>query len=302
MTALVTGGAGFVGSHLVRRLLADGCKVIVLDDLSTGVRANVPPEVRLIEADVLEPFLVEADRVYHLACPASPRWYQADPVRTLMVNVVGTRNALACAEAVGARLLLASTSEVYGDPEVHPQPETYRGAVNAVGPRACYDEGKRCAEALVADYHRVRGLDVRIARIFNTYGPGMGLHDGRVVVNFVRQALAGEALTVFGDGQQTRSLCFVSDLVEGLVGLMERTTYAGPVNLGNPEEISVRALAEKVRAVLPGAEIVAHPLPEDDPARRRPDITLARELFGYAPQVALDEGLPLTIRDVARRL
>lgn len=304
MRALVTGGAGFVGHHLVRRLLADGDDIIVVDDLSTGSRENLPahPRLELIEHDVVEPFAFEVDRVYHLACPASPRWYQRDPVRTLLINVLGTRNALECAVASGARLLLASTSEVYGDPQVHPQREDYRGAVSATGPRACYDEGKRCAEALASDFARTRGADVRIARIFNTYGPGMGLDDGRVVVSFVAQALRGEPLTVYGDGSQTRSFCYVDDLVTGLIGLVERAEPEGPVNLGNPEEHTVLELAERVLALIPGSSIELRPLPVDDPTRRRPDIGLARRLFGFAPQVGLEEGLRATIRDLSSRL
>jgi UDP-glucuronate decarboxylase len=303
--ALVTGGAGFVGSHLVARLLREGWRVIVLDDLSTGDRRNLPddPRLEVRPHDVLEPFHAEVDRIWHLACPASPRWYQADPVRTTLVNVLGTRNALELGLRTGARVLLASTSEVYGDPEEHPQREEYRGAVRTTGPRACYDEGKRVAETLCADYHRSKGADVRIARIFNTYGPRMGLDDGRVVVQFARQALRGEPLTVYGDGSQTRSLCYVDDLVDGLVGLMERAQTPEPVNLGNPEEHPVLEIARRVMAIAGGAgEIRWCALPEDDPTRRRPDISRAEGLFGFRPRVGLEEGLRATVEDVRSRL
>jgi UDP-glucuronate decarboxylase len=304
-TALVTGGAGFLGSHLVRRLLADGYRVTALDNLVTGDRRNLPehPALRFVEHDVRLPFAVDdVDRIYNLACPASPPHYQADPVGTLLTSVLGMAHALQLAERTGARVLQASTSEVYGDPEVHPQPEGYRGAVNPVGIRACYDEGKRAAEALTLDFHRDRGVDVRIARIFNTYGPAMGLDDGRVVVNFVQQALRGVPLTVYGDGSQTRSLCYVDDLVDGLVGLMEDTDHVGPVNLGNDAELSVLEIARAVLGAIPGSRIVHEALPEDDPTRRRPDLTLARSLFGYAPKVGFADGLRRTIDDLRDRI
>jgi UDP-glucuronate decarboxylase len=251
---------------------------------------------------VREPYDLPADRIYNLACPASPRLYQADPVRTTLTSVLGTLHALELAEHTGARVLQASTSEVYGDPTVHPQTERYRGSVSPDGPRACYDEGKRCAESLVADFHRTRAVDVRVARIFNTYGPGMGLHDGRVVVNFVLQALRQEPLTVYGDGSQTRSLCYVDDLVNGLVGLMEHTRHTGPVNLGNPEEQTVSSIARAVLDAVPGSPVVHLALPPDDPLRRRPDIALASRLFGFAPRVGFRAGLQPTIADLRARI
>jgi UDP-glucuronate decarboxylase len=308
MKILVTGGAGFLGSHLTRRLVREGHEVVVLDNLQTGALDNLadllPNErVTFVWHDVVEPYDVgDVDRVYNLACAASPPRYQEDPVHTLLTNVLGMRHALELAERTGARVLQASTSEVYGDPEVHPQPEDYRGSVNPHGPRACYDEGKRCAEALCADFHRGRGVDVRIARIFNTYGPAMGAGDGRVVVNFVTQALFGEPLTIYGRGEQTRSLCFVDDLVDGLTGLMEDTAFAGPVNLGNPTERTVREIAELVLEQVPGSDLVYCPLPADDPQRRRPDIELARDLFGFEPRIPLETGLARTIEDLRTRL
>lgn len=307
LRVLVTGGAGFLGSHLVRRLLAEGHHVTALDSLLIGSRANLHAveghaRFAFLEHDVVEPYELEVDRIYNLACAASPPHYQADPVHTTLTNVLGTVHALRLAERCGARVFQASTSEVYGDPEVHPQPETYRGCVNPVGVRSCYDEGKRCAESLVMDFHREHGVDVRIARIFNTYGPGMNLADGRVVINFIQQAMQGSPLTVYGDGTQTRSLCYVDDLIDGFVGLMENTDHIGPVNLGNPVEQSVLEIAEIVLAHLPGSEILHEPLPSDDPQRRRPDITLAGRLFGFSPKVSLDEGLKRTIADVRTRL
>jgi UDP-glucuronate decarboxylase len=307
MKILVTGGAGFLGSHLTRRLIREGHRVVVLDNLQTGDLDNLAdllPDERLtfVWHDVVEPYdLDDVDRIYNLACAASPPRYQEDPVHTILTNVLGMRHALELAERTGARILQASTSEVYGDPEVHPQPEDYRGSVNPHGPRACYDEGKRCAEALCADFHRSRHVDVRIARIFNTYGPAMGAGDGRVVVNFVMQAISGTPLTIYGDGDQTRSLCYVDDLLDGLQGLMERTTFTGPVNLGNPSERTVREIAELVLARLPGSDLVYCPLPADDPQRRRPDITLAGELFGFEPRVSFESGLERTIEDLRAR-
>jgi UDP-glucuronate decarboxylase len=281
--------------------------VIVLDNLQTGDLDNLTTvaglgRLSVIRHDVVVPYHYDVDRIYNLACPASPRHYQADPVHTTLTNVLGTFHALELARQTGARVLQASTSEVYGDPEVHPQSESYRGSVSPHGPRSCYDEGKRCGESLVSDFHRAHDVDVRIARIFNTYGPGMTLDDGRMVATFVLQALRGESLTVFGDGTQTRSLCFVDDLVDGLVGLMEETAWTGPVNLGNPEERTVLEVAEAVLDLVPGADIVQMPLPQDDPRRRRPDISLARRLFAFEPQVGLTEGLGRTIADVRSRL
>lgn len=308
MRILVTGGAGFLGSHLVRRLLGEGHEVIALDSLLTGSWENLGdvlrhPRLLRLEHDVVHPYDVgPIDRLYNLACPASPPRYQSRKVHTTLTSVLGALHALEAAAARGARVLQASTSEVYGDPEVHPQREDYRGAVNPTGPRACYDEGKRCAETLATDFHRERGVDVRIVRIFNTYGPAMDPHDGRVVSNFVRQALSGRPLTIYGDGTQTRSLCYVDDLVDGLVGAMERCRTVEPINLGNPSEITIRELAERVLAATGGGRLVHMPLPTDDPRRRRPDITRAKELFGFSPSVSLEEGLPRTIEHFRRRL
>jgi UDP-glucuronate decarboxylase len=304
LKVLVTGGAGFIGSHLCRRLLDEGHEVIAVDNFMTGSRENVEellPNMRfqLIERDVVRGLLDVVrrpiDRIYNLACPASPRHYQRDPVHTTLTNVVGAYSCLRLAERWGARCLLASTSEVYGDPDVHPQREDYRGNVSSIGPRACYDEGKRCAESLMMDYRRTRSLPVRVARIFNTYGPRMALDDGRVISNFIVQALRGEALTVYGDGSQTRSLCYVDDLVDGLIGLMERSPVPGPLNLGNPEEYSVLEIAERVIAQIGKGRIVRRPLPEDDPRRRRPDISAAQRAFGFKPRVSFEEGLKATI-------
>ncbi|WP_437659069.1 UDP-glucuronic acid decarboxylase family protein [Sorangium sp. So ce1182] len=298
---LVTGGAGFVGSHLCDRLIRDGHEVVALDDLSTGSRANVAHllhhrRFQLLEHDVIRPYDVKVDRIYNLASPASPPHYQRDPVRTTMVNVVGTHNALELAASCGARVFQASTSEVYGDPEVHPQPESYRGSVNPIGIRSCYDEGKRCAESLVMDFHRSRGVEVRMARIFNTYGPRMALDDGRVVSNFIVQALRGEDLTVYGAGSQTRSFCYVDDLVEGIVRLMEHPTETGPVNLGNPEEFTVLELAEEVIHLTGSRSRIAfRPLPQDDPRQRQPVIDQAKRVLGFEPKVPLRVGLRRTI-------
>jgi UDP-glucuronate decarboxylase len=301
--AVVSGGAGFIGSNLCDRLIAEGATVLCLDDFSTGVRANVAhleghPRFELIEHDVIEPWpeQLRPTRIYHLACPASPPHYQADPERTLLTNVLGTRNALRLAEQTGARLLLSSTSEVYGDPEVHPQPEDYRGSVNCTGPRACYDEGKRAAETLAFDYHRAGRADIRIARIFNTYGPRMRRDDGRVVSNFVCQALAGEPLTVYGDGSQTRCFCFVDDTVEGLTRLMESDAVAIPVNIGDPKEMPISELVEAIlRLTGSKSAIVQRSLPTDDPRRRWPDIARAIALLDWRPATSLDEGLEATI-------
>ena len=305
---LVAGGAGFIGSHLCERLLARGSEVLCLDNFFTGSKDNVVhllahPRFELIRHDIVQPILLEVDRVYNLACPASPVHYQHNPVKTILTNVVGAANMLDLVRHTKARILQASTSEVYGDPAVHPQPETYWGHVNPIGPRACYDEGKRCAEALMVEYRRQTGVEIRIARIFNTYGPRMAFNDGRVVSNFILQALQGRPLTVYGDGSQTRSFCYVSDLVDGLVALMEHDEHGGPVNLGNPTEFTIRELAERV-VELTGSRsrIVFEPLPEDDPKQRRPDISLARELFGFEPRVPLAEGLRLTVEDIQKRI
>ena len=297
---LVTGGAGFLGSHLIDRLMECGDEVICLDNYFTGRKANIArwighPRFELIRHDVTEPIKLEVDRIWHLACPASPIHYQFNPVKTAKTSFLGTYNMLGLARRVGARLLLASTSEVYGDPEVHPQPESYWGSVNPIGVRSCYDEGKRIAETLCFDYQRMNGVEVRVARIFNTYGPRMLLDDGRVVSNFIVQALRGEPLSLYGDGSQTRSFCYVSDLVEGLLRLM-RGAHAGPMNLGNPEEFTIRELAEQVRArINPALPLIEKSLPADDPRQRQPSIDLASEELGWQPTVALEQGLGPTI-------
>ena len=297
---LVTGGAGFLGSHLIDRLMESGDEVICLDNYFTGRKANIArwighPRFELIRHDVTEPIKLEVDRIWHLACPASPIHYQCNPVKTAKTSFFGTYNMLGLARRVGARLLLASTSEVYGDPEVHPQPESYWGAVNPIGVRSCYDEGKRIAETLCFDYQRMNGVDVRVARIFNTYGPRMLPDDGRVVSNFIVQALRGEPLTLYGDGRQTRSFCYVSDLVEGLIRLMNGA-YSGPINLGNPTEFTIRKLAELVRMQInPDLGLVEHPLPQDDPQQRQPAIDLARQQLNWQPTVSLEQGLAPTI-------
>lgn len=297
---LVTGGAGFIGQHLVRALLAQGARVTVLDNLSTGRRAALPddPNLRVVQGCVTQPpDLGQPELIFNLACPASPVHYQADPIGTWRAAALGTHAMLELARETGARLVQASTSEVYGDPEVSPQAEGYHGHVNPTGPRACYDEGKRAAEALIADYRRVHGLDTRVARIFNTYGPGMAPDDGRVVANFITQALRGEAMTVYGDGRQTRSFCHVRDLVRGLLALGEGADLGGEiVNLGNPAEITMRALAERISEALGVAlKLDLRPAAPDDPRQRRPDITRAKALLGWTPEVALEEGLAATI-------
>lgn len=299
---LVTGGAGFLGSHLCERLLATGCDVLCVDNFYTGRRSHVAhllanPNFELLRHDITFPLYVEVDQIYNLACPASPIHYQFDPVQTTKVSVHGAINMLGLAKRRKARILQASTSEVYGDPEVHPQSEDYRGNVNPIGPRACYDEGKRCAETLFFDYHRQHGLEIKVARIFNTYGPRMHPNDGRVVSNFIVQALKGEPLTVYGDGSQTRSFCYVDDLIEGLVRLMASPPeLTGPINLGNPEEFTILELAELVRELTGSrSEIVFRPLPQDDPIRRCPDITRARTLLNWEPKTPLREGLVQTI-------
>lgn len=307
MRILVTGGAGFIGSHLIDRLMLEGHEVICLDNFFTGHKRNVlkwldHPYFELIRHDVTEPIRLEVDQIYHLACPASPVHYQYNPVKTIKTNVMGTMNMLGLAKRVKARFLLASTSEVYGDPEIHPQVEEYRGNVNTIGIRSCYDEGKRVAETLAFDYHRQNDVDIRVARIFNTYGPRMLENDGRVVSNFVVQALQGIPLTVYGEGQQTRSFCYVADLVEGLMRLMNGD-FIGPVNLGNPEEYTILQLAQRVQEMVnPGAQINFEPLPQDDPRRRKPDITKAKERLGWQPTVPLAEGLEMTIADFRDRM
>jgi UDP-glucuronate decarboxylase len=305
---LVTGGAGFIGSHLCERLIDSGEEVICLDNFFTGCRDNVAhllncPRFELVRHDVVEPIRLEVDQIYNLACPASPIHYQFNPVKTVEANVLGTLNALRLAHQIGARILQASTSEVYGDPTVHPQVETYRGNVNPLGPRACYDEGKRVAETLMMDYHRQDGVDIRIARIFNTYGPRMDEADGRVVSNFIVQTLRGEPLTLYGTGEQTRSFCYVDDLIDGLIRLMNADGVHEPVNLGNPNEFTIRALAEQIGELCGTSSSVRYyPLPEDDPSHRRPDISRAQQLLGWFPKVELREGLRDTIADFAARL
>jgi UDP-glucuronate decarboxylase len=306
---LVTGGSGFIGSHLCRRLLAAGHDVLVADNFYSSSRHNVAgllgePRFELMRHDVTFPLYVEVDQIYHLACPASPVYYQQDPVQTTKTCVHGSINMLGLAKRLGARILLSSTSEVYGDPAVHPQDESYWGNVNPAGPRSCYDEGKRCAETLFFDYYRQHQLPVKVARIFNTYGPNMLPDDGRVVSSFIVQALRGEPLTVFGDGSQTRSFCYVDDMVEGLIALMNSPPeVTGPVNLGNPGEFTMVELAKKVLALTGShSPVEHHPLPADDPVRRCPDITRARELLGWEPAVPLDEGLGPTVEYFRRVL
>jgi len=305
---LVTGGADFLGSHLCERLLADGHDVLCVDNFFTGSRDNVlhllgNPRFELLRHDVTFPLYVEVDQIYNLACPASPIHYQADPVQTTKTSVHGAINMLGLAKRVNARILQASTSEVYGDPEVHPQQEGYWGRVNPVGPRACYDEGKRCAETLFFDYYRQHGLRIKVARIFNTYGPRMHPNDGRVVSNFIVQALSGAPITLYGDGQQTRSFCYVDDLIEGLIRLMNTPDdVTGPVNLGNPVEFTIRELAQQVLAkTRSSSELLQEPLPEDDPRQRQPDIGLAKALLDWEPVVPLADGLDRTI-DYFRRI
>jgi UDP-glucuronate decarboxylase len=298
---LVTGGAGFLGSHLCERLIARGDDVVCIDNFFSGDKDNIRPLLshpyfELIRHDVIHPLFVEVDHIFHLACPASPIHYQQNPIKTVKTNVMGTINMLGLAKRIRSRILLTSTSEVYGDAQVHPQPESYWGNVNPIGVRSCYDEGKRVAETLMMDYHRQNEVDIRIVRVFNTYGPRMAVEDGRVVSNFIVQALRGEPLTVYGDGHQTRSFCYVSDLVEGLCRMMEAEGFMGPVNLGNPGEFTISELAEKViRLTGSRSKIVHKPLPSDDPVRRRPDITLAKSRLGWEPAVSLDEGLERTI-------
>ncbi|MDD5071749.1 MAG: SDR family oxidoreductase [Patescibacteria group bacterium] len=299
---LVTGGAGFIGSHLCRELLGRGNLVICLDNFFTGSKANIQDLIgnknfTLVEHDAEEPYNFEVDGIYNLACPAAPVWYQKDPVKTVRTNVLGAINALDLARKLNCRVLQASTSEVYGDPKVHPQAESYWGNVNPVGVRSCYDEGKRCAETLFFDYWREYGVDIKVVRIFNTYGPNMAVEDGRVVSNFIIQALRGENLTIYGDGNQTRSFCYVDDLTNGLLAMMESKKFTGPVNLGNPDEFSMKELAEKTLKLIPesGSKIVFKELPADDPKQRRPDISLAKEKLSWEPKTNLESGLAKTI-------
>ena len=299
---LITGGAGFLGSHLCERLLAEGHNVLCLDNFFTGSRANIRhlldnPNFECLRHDIINPIYLEVDQIYNLACPASPVHYQVNPIKTIKTSVMGAINTLGLAKRVKARILQASTSEVYGDPEIHPQTEDYWGRVNPIGIRSCYDEGKRAAECLMMDYHRQNGIDVKIARIFNTYGPRMAVRDGRVISNFIVQALKGEEITVYGDGSQTRSFCYVEDLVEGLIRMMNSPNgFTGPVNLGTPQEFTIPELAKTlIRITASSSRIVFKPLPQDDPVQRRPDIALARERLGWEPRVALAEGLEKTI-------
>ena len=308
MRILVTGGAGFIGSHLCDRLLADGHQVVCLDNFFTGRRENIEHlldhlDFEVLRHDVCEPLFTEVDQIYNLACPASPVHYQYNPVKTVKSNVMGAINMLVLAKRVRARILQASTSEVYGDPNVHPQVEGYWGNVNPIGPRACYDEGKRVAETLMSDYHREDRVDIRIARIFNTYGPRMAENDGRVVSNFIVQALRGQELTLYGSGEQTRSFCYVDDLVDGLVRLMNSDGRHDPVNLGNPVEFTIRELAEQVIELVGGeTRMTFRPLPQDDPTRRQPDITRAREWLCWEPRTQLAEGLVRTVAYFRHRL
>ncbi|MCB2191220.1 MAG: SDR family oxidoreductase [Deltaproteobacteria bacterium] len=298
---LVTGGAGFIGSHLVDALLEKGHEVLCLDNFFTGSKSNVArhlgnPLFEVVRHDVVEPILLEVDQIYNLACPASPVHYQYNPVKTVKTNVMGTLNMLGMAKRVGARILQASTSEVYGDPEVHPQTEEYWGNVNPIGIRSCYDEGKRLAETLMMDYHRSNGVDVRIVRIFNTYGPRMAVNDGRVVSNFAVQSIKGQPITIYGDGTQTRSFCYVDDLVAGMIAMMETEEFIGPVNLGNPSEFTMLELAEKIIKLSGSSSpLEFRPLPPDDPTQRQPNISLASEKLGWGPTVELEQGLAPTL-------
>lgn len=301
MRTLITGGAGFLGSHLADKLVDRVDDVICLDNLFTGSKRNIDhlrnaPNFEFMRHDVIDPFKIEVDRIYNLACPASPFHYQYNAIKTIKTSVMGAINCLGLAKRVNARVFQASTSEIYGDPDLHPQPESYWGKVNPIGIRSCYDEGKRCAETLFFDYHRQNGVDIRIARIFNTYGPRMSPEDGRVVSSFIVQALKGEDLTVFGDGMQTRSFCYYSDLIEGFLRLMEQDQTIGPVNLGNPGEFTMLELAEKViKLTETKAKIVFKPLPQDDPKQRQPDIEIAKSKLNWEPTVPLEEGLKETI-------
>ena len=299
---LVTGGAGFIGSHLCKRLVDDGCDVLCVDNFFTGTKDNIVslldhPHFELMRHDITFPLYIEVDEIYNLACPASPIHYQFDPVQTTKTSVHGAINMLGLAKRIKAKIFQASTSEVYGDPEVHPQTENYWGHVNPIGPRSCYDEGKRCAETLFFDYHRQHNLKIKVARIFNTYGPNMHPNDGRVVSNFIIQCLKGNPITIFGDGKQTRAFCYVSDLIEGIIRFMATSDdFTGPVNLGNPNEFTMLELAGKIKEITGSkSELVFEPLPQDDPVQRRPDIALAREKLVWEPEVELEEGLVNTI-------
>jgi UDP-glucuronate decarboxylase len=301
MRILVTGGAGFLGSHLCDRLIKDGHEVVCIDNLFTGQKANIAhllphPRFEFVRHDIIDPFKFEVDQIYNLACPASPPHYQYNPIKTIKTSVIGAINCLGLAKRLKARVFQASTSEVYGDPQVHPQPESYWGNVNPIGRRSCYDEGKRCAETLFFDYHRENKIDIRVIRIFNTYGPRMHPDDGRVVSNFIVQALRGQDLTIYGDGTQTRSFCYVDDLIEGFLRFMAQTQTVGPMNLGNPGEFTMLQLAELTLKLVGGRSKIVHKaLPPDDPKQRRPDITLAKQVLKWEPQVALEEGLQRTI-------
>ena len=301
MRILVTGGAGFLGSHLCERLLNDGHEVVCIDNLFTGQKSNVAhlranPNFEFVRHDIIDPFKYEVDQIYNLACPASPPHYQYNPIKTIKTSVMGSINCLGLAKRLKARVFQASTSEVYGDPAVHPQTEAYWGNVNPIGKRSCYDEGKRCAETLYFDYHRENKVDIRVIRIFNTYGPRMHPNDGRVVSNFIVQALQGKDLTLYGDGTQTRSFCYVEDLIEGFVRFMGQTETVGPMNLGNPGEFTMHELAELTLKLVGGKSKIIHkPLPSDDPKQRQPDITLARKILKWEPKVPLEEGLQRTI-------
>ncbi len=305
---LVTGGAGFLGSHLCEYLLSRGADVVCIDNLFSGNKDNIRPFLghpyfEFVRHDVIHPLFMEVDQIYHLACPASPIHYQQNAIKTIKTNVMGTINMLGLAKRIKCRILLTSTSEIYGDARIHPQPESYWGNVNPIGLRSCYDEGKRVAETLMMDYHRQNKVDIRIVRIFNTYGPRMAVEDGRVVSNFIVQALRGEPITVYGDGGQTRSFCYVTDLIEGLVRMMDNDGFIGPVNLGNEGEFTINDLAEKViRMTGTKSKIIRKPLPFDDPVRRQPDISLAAARLGWEPKVGLDEGLESTIAYFRRKL
>ncbi|XPV68886.1 MAG: UDP-glucuronic acid decarboxylase family protein [Halarcobacter sp.] len=298
---LVTGGAGFLGSHLCRRLLDEGNDVVCVDNFFTGDKFNIidllsHPYFELIRHDITFPLYIEVDEIYNLACPASPIHYQFDPVQTTKTSVIGAINMLGLSKRIKAKILQASTSEIYGDPEIHPQPENYKGAVNTIGPRACYDEGKRCAETLFFDYNRQHGVDIKVARIFNTYGPNMHPNDGRVISNFIVQALNDEDITIYGKGDQTRSFCYVDDLITGLIDLMNSENFTGPVNLGNPQEFTILQLAQKViELTSSSSKLVFKELPQDDPMQRKPDITLAKEKLNFSPTIELESGLVKTI-------